>query len=60
MVKQITHNNKTYFQCEECKMYYENRDIAEKCEKFCRENKACNTNLIKHAVELDIKEEDCC
>jgi len=55
MVKEINHDNKKYYQCEECLMYYLYKDIAKRCEKFCKKNKACNLDLIKHAVELDNK-----
>jgi hypothetical protein len=60
MVKEIKHKGKTYFQCEACEMYYEDRKIAQKCEDFCSKHKSCNTELIKHAVQLDTKKENCC
>ena len=53
MVKTKTVNKKTYFICEACCMAYIAQDIAQKCEDFCNKNKACNTELIKHAVNLD-------
>lgn len=53
MVKQETKNNKTYFMCEECNMYYETKDLAEKCEKHCREKHACDTEITKHAIQFD-------
>lgn len=57
MVKEIEHKGKTYFQCEACKMYYKDKEIAQKCEDFCNKHKSCNTELISHAVQLD--KEDC-
>jgi len=53
MVKKIVHKGKEFFQCEECKMYYLNKKIAERCEKHCREKKACNLDIIKYAVQLE-------
>jgi len=53
MVKEVEHRGKKYYQCEVCKMYYLDKELAEKCEKHCREKKACNLEIIKHAVELD-------
>ena len=55
MVKEKEHNGKIYYMCKECNMYYEDKNIAEKCEKHCNEKHACNTELIKHAVEIDDK-----
>jgi hypothetical protein len=52
MVKEIKHNNKTYFQCEECMMYYLDLETAKKCEDFCRKHNACNTEIISKAVQL--------
>ena len=52
MVKQETKKNKTYFMCEECNMYYKTKDLAEKCEKHCREKHACDTEITKHAIEI--------
>lgn len=53
MVKEIEHKGKKYYQCEACKMYYETREIAQKCEDFCNKNNACNIEIIRHAVELE-------
>ena len=55
MVKEETKNNKTYFMCEACDMYYRTKELAEQCEKYCNEKHACNTELIKHAVQFDEK-----
>jgi hypothetical protein len=52
MVKEKKYKDKIYYMCEACDMNYENKDIAEKCEKHCNEKRACNTELIKHAIEL--------
>jgi len=46
MVKKI--ENK--YQCEECKFFYKDKEWAEKCEKWCKENHSCNLDIIKHAV----------
>lgn len=47
MVKKIDN----LYKCEECGLHYEKEDIAKDCEKFCRENHACNLEIIKNAVE---------
>ena len=66
MVKEVMSNGGKYFQCGECLLYYVDREMAEKCEKWCRETKSCNLDIIKYAVEIDKDEkvggskEDCC
>lgn len=52
MVKKIIHKGKEFYQCEECKLYYKTKEIAKRCEDFCREKKACNLEIIKYAVVL--------
>lgn len=47
--------NKTLYQCEECGLKYENKEIAEKCQAWCKEHKSCNLEIIKHA-EKEIEE----
>ncbi len=48
MVKQ----EKKLFVCAECGMKYRNEEFAKKCENYCRENQACNLDIVKHSVEL--------
>lgn len=52
MVKEETKKDKTYFKCEACDMYYETRELAQKCEDFCDKNKACSTEITKHSVKI--------
>lgn len=51
MVKRMLRKGKACFQCNECRMLYPRKDLAEKCEKFCRKYKSCNIEIIKHAVK---------
>ena len=51
MVKKYNKNNKTYFICEECNMRYKTEELAQKCEDFCRKNKSCSIEIIKHAIK---------
>ncbi len=39
------------FQCPECKLFYKEKALAEKCRKWCAEHKSCNLEIIKHAVK---------
>lgn len=54
MIMEIGNRGKTYFQCSECGLYYKNKDMAKKCENFCKKYKSCNLDIIKHAVKLKI------
>jgi hypothetical protein len=50
MVKEEKINDKKYFMCEACDMHYLKKDLAKECEDFCNKHHACNTEIIKHAV----------
>ena len=52
MVKEVEHMGKTYYQCKRCKFYYKTKDLAKRCEEYCKRLNACDTTIIKHAVEL--------
>ena len=39
------------FLCEECGMVYLEKDMAQKCEDWCKKYKSCNLEIIKHAVK---------
>lgn len=51
MVKVINNQNKEIYQCEECGLKYESREIAEKCQTWCKEHKSCNLDIIKYAIK---------
>ncbi|MBI2476022.1 MAG: hypothetical protein HYV67_02160 [Candidatus Taylorbacteria bacterium] len=51
MKKIIQQNDKTLYQCEECGLKYESKEIAEKCQAWCSEHKSCNLDVIKNAVK---------
>jgi hypothetical protein len=38
-----------FWVCEECEMKYKSSDFADKCEKYCKKNKSCSLEIIKHA-----------
>ena len=52
MVKKLIKGKKEYFECEECSFLYKEKELAEKCEKWCKENHSCNIEITKHAVKL--------
>lgn len=52
MVKETEKNGKKYFVCGECNFAYEGKDLAKKCENWCREHHSCNVEITKHAVQI--------
>lgn len=52
MVKEIEKKGKIYYICEECGFAYESKDIAQKCEDWCKENHSCNIEITKSAVQI--------
>lgn len=51
MVKIIQKGTATRYQCEECGLFYAEKEIAQKCQAWCAEHKSCNMEIIKNAVE---------
>ena len=46
-----TINNKEQYVCKECKLIYKDKNWAEKCEAWCRENKTCNLEITQHSIK---------
>lgn len=40
-----------YYYCEICKFKYETKELAFKCEGYCKKNNSCSLEIIKHAVQ---------
>jgi hypothetical protein len=53
MVRVAKSEGKTVFICEECGLAYEQKEWAEKCQQWCRENQSCNLEIIQHSVPLE-------
>lgn len=50
MVKKIKKDEKTLFQCEECKFLYKNKEWAKKCEAYCKKYHGCSIEITAHAI----------
>lgn len=48
MVKFLKQESEDIYICEECGYRYKEKETAEKCEAWCRENHSCNLEIIKH------------
>ena len=51
MIKEIEKKDGKIYQCGECGFLYEDKDIAEKCEAWCKEHKSCNLEIISNAIK---------
>ena len=51
MVKIKEQNNIIRYQCEECGLWYSDKEIAETCQAWCKEHKSCNLDIIKYAIK---------
>lgn len=39
------------YQCPECGLHYKDKELAEKCETWCKEHKTCNVEIMKQSEE---------
>jgi len=39
------------FACGECGMKFKEKDLAKKCEDWCKKTHSCNIDIIQHAVK---------
>ncbi len=51
MVKEIEKQGRKFYQCEDCKLLYEDRIWAQKCEKWCKKTNSCNLEITNHAIK---------
>ncbi len=51
MTKDKEQNNSKAYQCQECGLFYKDKEISEKCEAWCKEHKSCNLEIIKHSIK---------
>jgi hypothetical protein len=38
------------YQCDECKLFYRDLDLAQKCEDWCKEHNSCNIEISAQSV----------
>jgi hypothetical protein len=46
----VIEKNKS-FQCENCLLWYEEKDWADRCETWCNEHDSCNLQITLHSTE---------
>ena len=45
--------NQKNYECPECHLKYKDKEWAEKCEVWCRENNSCNLEIIAHVEKTE-------
>ncbi|MBI3671705.1 hypothetical protein HY249_02840 [Candidatus Azambacteria bacterium] len=58
MVQVIKNKDKILYQCEECGFKYAKKEIAEKCQAWCKEHKSCNLDIIKYAIKDSVENKE--
>jgi len=53
MVQELQKNGTTYYICEACGFAYKEKELAEKCQQWCKEHQSCNLEITQHAVPLE-------
>ena len=52
MVKELIKDKVKYYICEECSFAYKEKQLAEKCEDWCKKHHSCNMEITKNAVKI--------
>lgn len=50
-------NQQKRYKCPECGLHYTEKEIAVKCESWCREHKSCNLDITKSSIEAKQRNE---
>ena len=50
MVKKSKYQGKEIYLCDACGFGYRTKDLARKCEDYCKNQKACSFEITQHAV----------
>ena len=51
MVKQQEQDKTRIYICEACGFGYKEKQLAQKCEDFCKKNNSCSLEITKYAVK---------
>lgn len=52
MAREVRKGGKAYYQCGNCKFVYNEKQFAEKCQKWCNAHGSCNFSIARHAVKI--------
>ena len=46
-----TYEGRKCHRCDECLLYYKDKEIAEKCEAWCKAHNSCNLEITKQSLQ---------
>jgi len=52
MVNEIERDNRTYYVCPTCKLTYEDKSWAKKCDTWCRDHDSCSLEVTVNSEEV--------
>ncbi len=52
MVQEIKKDKRKYYICKECNFAYKEKQLAEKCEEWCKKHHSCNIEITKNAIQI--------
>ena len=52
MVKEMKKDEESFHICEACGFAYKEKELAQKCENWCKERHSCSMEITKHAVKI--------
>lgn len=52
MVEETNLEGKIVYKCMKCGWLYRKRELAEKCQAWCKKHKSCNLEIAKYAIKL--------
>ncbi len=53
MVKERNLEGEIVYMCEKCGWFYRDREMANKCESWCKKHRACNLKYYKFAIKIN-------
>lgn len=51
--KKGKNNEKKLYRCQECGLEFKKKELAEKCQNWCKENKSCNLEITKYSIRKE-------
>lgn len=52
MVKELRKNGDIFYLCEACKLAYLEKELAERCQRWCEQYQSCNLEIVRYAVPI--------
>lgn len=53
MTIKMNRKGKECYRCEECLLFYKDKETAEKCEEWCKLHKSCNLEITSYALNRE-------